>query len=417
MKKPNRHLDYWFKAALNLVPGGGAAASLWADYSGDLFEQEARESLPRIPKRLVTRFRRQYRSRYAGASMFYLLRRYEQLEDEIELDLWKDIEDALRSEGFDSQATLFRRGSCLIQIGFGRVGTRGGLKLYFDLEPATGSTGSQPRDPIELEGIGRIRSIQLSLPRELSSIAGKIEQVLAGRVLCAYEELERKLIYSFEQVERHVFSRLYTTIRDHLDRVGKGDLNGRYWLILATDDFVLYFFDKLEFSRVVDHFKNVTSNGAWKRSPLELVAAVLTKTFPFDKSLTRASISASIAEGEPTYLSLAWADAKYQEDAPAIYLAEVKLYASDDYSGFVPCSTRGYHLVVGCPTEIDDDLMEEIKVLAPSLEREFAARLETWSAYVGLLDREFWKERILPAVARQSLLASSELHSGERPGS
>jgi len=389
----SEHTNRLFKALLATIPViGGPASSLWGDYSGEVLSTLKQSDLRRPPRNLFRRLSALYRQKFAAISLYDILRNFSEIEDSLELEVFEQVSEALTTEGFQQRGSFFTRGATLVRLESDRKKILGGYSLSINIEVVSETSKLRPREPVSIEGLGRIQSFQLNLPEHPVLAPRKLEAVLLARFTAAYTELERKLLASAGQLESEVFAPLWRLVRNHLEEAGKGDLNGRYWLILATDDFVVYFFDGKELERTVSHYKRVEENGVVGKSPLEMLSALWTRKFEFQESLAKDSYAVSTAEKEAIYLSLPWAKAKYRENAPLIHLAEMKLYASPEYSGLVPCSARGYYFVVGCPTEIEDDIMPEIIKIAGDIEDQFTRSLRVWSAYVGMLSATYWKE-------------------------
>ncbi len=110
-------------------------------------------------------------------------------------------------------------------------------------------------------------------------------------------------------------------------------------------------------------------------------------------------------------MSLPWVKARYIRDAPLIHLAEVNLYASEEYTGFVLCEAREHFLVVGCPREIRQEIIPGLVSISPELCRIFTEGLREWSGYLSTLDRELWSEKEYEWLPNPNAVSSSNIDS------
>ncbi len=324
---------------------------------------------------LITRYLISFRK----LSFLELLRHPNDVESTILAGIRSEVTSALLANGFIENNANFINDSTQVCIEIPSISCPGGrsLNILIETTPSRGWYQYQPN--LIFNEFGAIREVIIfssePLPIDLDTLAARVKI----HIETAYSALERVFINKVVQTNRSIFRQLYDFVSVYLKSRGKEHLLGLFWLILANEDIVVYFFDEDELRRTINHYKNVERQAAFGLSPFELTCTILTETFPFDKSLA----IKTLADNEP--MSLPWVKAEYLDHAPLIHKAEQLLYNSEDYTGYVPCSTRGYHLIVGCPTKVACEVMPEFKLIRSKLCVEFQQAMRQWSAYITLV--------------------------------
>ena len=325
-------------------------------------------------------------------SYFELIRSINNIEENIFLDTIRRVDWFLHQNGFIKEKNRFVKNNELIKYTHSSMSILGGIKLCIIIERVAGPNKLANPIKLPINEIGRIQEIEVIAPESLSLHVAHMALELGLFLKSVYYALEEVFKRKAIRTNHEVFGQLYNAIRVQLTAKNRTEIFGRFWLILGTFgkyDLVVYFFDDHSFMETVTHFKDVEQNGVADLSPLDMLITLLTDTFQLSKSL---AIEAWRAE-KP--LSLPWANAKYMDDSPKIFSAEVRLYDSKDYSGYIIGKTRDYFLILGCPTEFEETLISEIKIIEQYLRKTFSDNLARWSAYINTLSVEIWKKEIV----------------------
>lgn len=316
-----------------------------------------------------------YLEYFSSLPFIDLLHNTAAIENKIIDDIIFDIETALISAGFNKCDNGFKNQHKLVKFSTHLIPCPAGNSLTIVFEATPSKKWIEPAS-IEIKEFGKIREIHIVSSYPTPIILENLSFQLLARLKTAYSALERTFLRKVCEVNKTAFSDVFDLLTIQLKSYGKDHLLGRFCLIVATDDFVLYFFDETELRRIINRYKDVDKTAALGISPFELTSIILTETFPFQKTLALKALRLNQT------LSLPWVKSEYLEEAPLIHKAEELLYDSDDYSAYVPCVTRDHYLIVGCPTEFADDLMPVVISIQKNLCHTFGHSLSDWSAYI-----------------------------------
>jgi len=159
------------------------------------------------------------------------------------------------------------------------------------------------------------------------------------------------------------------------------DLLNKFWLIYSNGTDVIYLFDEEQFIAAKNSFKNVEYYGLVGVSPIMLLITIMTNSFSFDKSLAKEAFQ------NKRPLSISWTNSKYIDESPLIHSTEVRLYNSNEYTGYVPCHIGGNFLIVGCPEEYSIDIMSSVKDQEEEICKIFRKSLKGLNLYFNLIQQ------------------------------
>ena len=319
---------------------------------------------------------------FRSLSYLELLRSPNNIESRIISGVWDEVISALSSKGFQKHGSVFKSDTKNVEIKIHEVSCPGGISLNIQIEETPIRPLRRHQPDLVFNKFGAIREVIIFLPEpppiDLDTLAIRIEL----HIETAYTALEREFINKVIHANRTVFRRVYDHVSVYFKSRGKEHILGKFWLGLAFGNMVLYFFDEDELKRTISHYKNTERYAAFGLSPFQLTCAVLTEAFPFDKTLA----FKTLADDKPHRLP--WVKAEYIEEAPLIHKAEQLLYGSDDYSALVLCSVRDYHLTTACPTEVESEVMPNLRLIRPQLCGEFKKSMSAWSAYASMITKK-----------------------------
>lgn len=329
-------------------------------------------------------FQKKYHLKFSKLNYFDLIKSVQQLENSVYNDILSVFENAFYNEGFVKKNNFFIKKGEILDYSISKSEVSGGLKISIITQRISDKNNSKNRIPLFINQIGKVQEFEIIAPEpspiDLDKLISELFSIVAG----AYFIFEKLLVEKAISLNNKIFKDIYDLVREQLIIKNKQELIDKFWLILGTNDLVLYFFDEQLLINTIRHYKNTETNGLINRSPLEMVITILTETFSFEKSL------AINAYKKKKPLSLDWADAKYIEDAPLIHTAEVRLFNSKNYTGYVPCRCRDYFLIIGCSTEYKKDLMPEIKIIQKKMDSNFSRNFSSFSIYLYNLKEKLW---------------------------
>jgi len=301
-----------------------------------------------------------------------ILKEYNTIELQIIEDLVSTISNIFKNNGFTNKNNIFTKidDHYRLVVDF----LKNGRTLIISVHNIIKKNNKVTKQ-CDINSFGLIKNIILELPNPSPINPDKTIEILKNQTIVAYTALEQAIISNFQNLERDVFKKLYDCLEFQFKISNKKELLGRFWLFISEIDVGFYFFEKKIIEKVIEHYKK---NQDETLSPLELTVWIMTAPLPYQKSLAFQAKQI----GHP--LSLKWKKAKYIEDAEKIFLAEVALYNSEEYTANTICESRGYFLVMACPTEMDKEIFPEVDKVKNSLERYFINGLKEWSPYLKI---------------------------------
>lgn len=135
---------------------------------------------------------------------------------------------------------------------------------------------------IEINQIGRIRSIEIRYPTALAKQAKLLLAILADQVKYAYLSFEGAFKSKFHEYESAIIRNLYERIEIELGRNNKEHLIKGFWLTLTKlssnrKDHFLFFFD----SSALEHILKVFKENQWNLyAPFEMLQCLLFEEAP-----------------------------------------------------------------------------------------------------------------------------------------
>ena len=317
-----------------------------------------------------------YYNKFTQIPLKKLISQYDQIELDIIEDMRLSIADVLRQIGFVPHANVFVKEDFICRFVLDILKGQRSLVVTFQVSPTKGVPKCEER---EVNGFGLIRRVIVEgmLPFKAREIR-QICNCLATRLIAAYAALETAFIQKYEDIDRSVFRNLYGLLETHLKTRGKEHLIGRVWFFIAEDDVGFFYFDVGILRKVMQHYKKQQQG---EYSPFELTVWIMSEPLPFEKTL---SIE-TMRQGKP--LDLVWSKARFIDEAPKTFLAELFLYSSDSYTAYVCCKCRGFYLSITFPTDIAKDVLKELDAIQGSLDTNFQRGIRQWSPYVRAVKR------------------------------
>jgi len=332
-------------------------------------------------------FHNKYYPRFNKLNYYDLIKSVNHLENIVYRDLVIAFENVFYDEGYTKKDNSFIKKGEFIEYSISDYKVSGGIKIAIIIQRISDKNNSLNTIPLFINHIGKIQAIEIIAPEpspiDLDKLISDLYSIVAG----AYYIFEKLLVEKATNLNNKIFKNIYDIIREKLTIRNKEYLIDKFWLILGTSNLVLYFFDEQLLINTIRHYKNTDVSGLINKSPLEMTITILTETFSFEKSL------AINAYKKQKPLSLDWADAKYIGDAPLIHSAEVRLFNSKRYTGYVPCRCRDHFLIIGCSTEYEKQLMPEIKSVQKKLHTNFSRNFDSFSMYIYNLKDKLWSSK------------------------
>jgi hypothetical protein len=237
-----------------------------------------------------------------------------------------------------------------------------------------------PLNPYEVavDNVGAIRRLRLECPALAGVDPNSILSDLQSKVRAAYCALEQVFLRRIDELEEAVFRGAYRIMEAQLRFSNKLHLLGRYWFAISRKDEGLYILDRKSVETILRHYGK-RQHELW--SPLEMTIWMLTARLPFENTTAHDAFLAK----QP--LTVPWERSRYIKEVPNAFEAEVCLYESDAHTSNTLCERRGYFLIAACPAEIGEEVMREVDIVRPQLERGFERGIASWSPYIKLMKK------------------------------
>lgn len=326
----------------------------------------------------ISSYQKKYSAEFNKHQYGVFIEKIQYFEHLIYLDVFEVLNSFFQKAGFKRRQNWFVKKKEVFEYNVSKQDIPGGVRLVIIIIQKVADTNNKVRVLHKINLIGKIQEIELIAPKSDSLNFTIVMSEINNLVFSAYLILEKIFTEKAISSNEKIFKDIYDIIRHQLILRNKKILVNKFFLLLGLgkEDTTLYFFDHALLLKLITHFMEVESNGIINKSPLEMVIEILNGMFSFKKSL---AIEAHQA-GKP--LSLFWMDFKYIDDVPLLHSVEMRLYNSEDCTGYVPCMSRGHYLIVGCATEYENEIIPEIDMIKKTLCRQFNKNLQNFSLYV-----------------------------------
>jgi hypothetical protein len=229
----------------------------------------------------------------------------------------------------------------------------------------------------KIENFGLIRSFIIQSDDCFPKILfDEIVHKLKNQIIEAYTALENAFLNNYKELDKCVFNNLYSCLKTRLFTNNISHLFGRCWFFISEEDIGYLYFDEEVRRKVINYYKNHQDN---IYSPFELTVWIMSEPLPFKKTLA----FESFRQKKP--LSLSWEKARFISEAPKIFLAEVLLYKSQEYTAYIIANYRGYYLSITFPSNMLNQILPEIEILKHSLSQHFKNGIKKWSPYLKIV--------------------------------
>lgn len=217
-------------------------------FEGRLFEPAEEEGPAPIPETFAisdehsTAIFQVYKSQYARLTLSSVLNEASLIENQLLVDLVDEIGHAMGGSGYVWLQDSFVKPEDLVSFKVEQYTTQRGESVLFLFDREAGER-SQEIGPSYVSGSGRLQSLQILSCYPTPCDMQALLQSLLARIQVAYYVLHRVFVDQVCAANRAVLSSTYDYFGGHLTACNKRNLIGRFWFIVANDDFVLYSFE------------------------------------------------------------------------------------------------------------------------------------------------------------------------------